>query len=40
LFRGLLTGDWNEADYLVVPPGHRIVARPDSGIVAAERTSP
>ncbi len=37
LFRGLLAGDWDEADYLVVPPGHRIAARPDQGIVAAER---
>ncbi|MFO0892690.1 MAG: DUF1638 domain-containing protein [Isosphaeraceae bacterium] len=37
LFRGLLAGDWNEADFLVVPPGHRIVARPDQGIVAAKR---
>ena len=37
LFRGLLSGDWDEANFLVVPPGHRIVARPDQGIVAAER---
>jgi hypothetical protein len=37
LFRGLLSGDWSDADYLVVPPGHRIVARPEGGIVAAER---
>jgi len=36
LFRGLLAGDWDEASFLVVPPGHRIVARPDQGIVAAE----
>jgi hypothetical protein len=37
LFRGLLAGTWDESDYLVVPPGHRIAARPDQGIVAAER---
>jgi hypothetical protein len=37
LFRGLLAGSWDESDYLVVPPGHRIAARPDEGIVAAER---
>ncbi len=36
LFRGLLAGDWDEASFLVVPPGHRIVARADQGIVAAE----
>jgi len=40
LFRGLLSGDWDDASYLVVPPGHRIVARPDKGIVAAERIMP
>jgi hypothetical protein len=40
LFRGLLSGNWNEAEYLVVPPGHRIVARPEDGIVAAERIKP
>ena len=40
LFRGLLSGDWDEADYLVVPPGHRIAARPDRGIVTAERVGP
>ncbi|MGC8642793.1 MAG: DUF1638 domain-containing protein [Isosphaeraceae bacterium] len=37
LFRGLLAGDWNDDDYLVVPPGHRIVARPGQAIIAAER---
>ena len=40
LFRGLLSGDWDEANFLVVPPGHRIVARPDQGIVAAEEVTP
>jgi hypothetical protein len=37
LFRGLLSGSWDEARYLVVPPGHRIAARPDQDIVAIER---
>jgi Protein of unknown function (DUF1638) len=40
LFWGLLSGDWDDTSYLVVPPGHRIVARPDQGIVAAERIRP
>jgi hypothetical protein len=39
LFRRLLAGGWDESDYLVVPPGHRIAARPDQGIVAAESVS-
>ena len=39
LFRGLLAGAWDEVSFLVVPPGHRIVARPDQNIVAAERIS-
>jgi hypothetical protein len=37
LFRGLLSGSWDDARYLVVPPGHRIAARPDQDIVAIER---
>ena len=40
LFRALLAGNWDGASFLVVPPGHRIVARPEQGIVAAERVSP
>jgi hypothetical protein len=40
LFRGLLTGEWDEASFVVVPPGYRIVARPDQGIVSAERITP
>ena len=36
LFRGLLSGSWDEARYLIVPPGHRIAARPDQDIVAIE----
>jgi len=39
LFRGLLSGDWDDARFLVVPPGHRIVARPEQGIIAAERVT-
>jgi hypothetical protein len=34
LFRRLLSGDW-ESDFLVVPPGHRILATNDDRIVAA-----
>ncbi len=40
LFRGLLAGDWDDANFLVVPPGHRIVARPEQGIVAVEFPPP
>ena len=39
LFRGLLSGDWDDESFLVVPPGHRIVARPEQGIIAAERVT-
>ena len=35
LLERLLSGDWND-DFLVVPPHHRIVARHDGQIVAAE----
>lgn len=35
LLRQLLWGEWPEADFLVVPPGHQVVARYDEGIIAA-----
>jgi hypothetical protein len=40
LFRALVSGAWDPDGFLVVPPGHRIVARPDQGIVAAEGVTP
>ncbi|WP_165233664.1 DUF1638 domain-containing protein [Aquisphaera insulae] len=38
LFRGLLSGAWDESSFLLVPPRHRIVARPEDCLIAAERT--
>jgi hypothetical protein len=40
LFQRLVDGDWNEEDFLVVPPGHQVVAKYDEGIIAAERSAP
>ena len=37
LFRRLINGDWGEEDFLTVPPGHRVVVRYDSSIIAAEK---
>lgn len=37
LFRALVAGNWDAADFLVVEPGHRIAASYDDGIVKAER---
>jgi hypothetical protein len=37
LFTSLLNGEWDEKDFLVVPPGWRVVARLDENIVAAEK---
>ena len=34
LFRRLLSGDWNE-DYLIVPPGHRVLSSYNEEILAA-----
>ena len=34
MFHRLLSGEWND-DFLIVPPGHRIVATHDEAIVAA-----
>jgi Protein of unknown function (DUF1638) len=39
LFRGLLSGNWDDDRYLVVPPGYRIAARPDQDIVTIERVN-
>lgn len=36
LLQRLVDGDWDTRDFLVVPPGHRVVARYDEGIVDAE----
>ena len=37
LLERLVVGEWNDEDFLVVDPGHRIVASLESGIVASER---
>jgi len=37
LFHQLASGEWNAADFLVVEPGYRIVARYDESIMATER---
>ncbi|MBI4582027.1 MAG: DUF1638 domain-containing protein [Planctomycetes bacterium] len=36
LLQRLLDGPWNDEDFLVLQPGHRVVARHDDTIVAAE----
>lgn len=40
LFHRLLAGDWDQRDYLVVPPGQQIHACHDDRIVSAGRTTP
>lgn len=37
LIEALVNGEWDERRFLVVPPGHRIVARYDEHIIAAEK---
>jgi hypothetical protein len=37
LIHRLLNGPWDEADFLVVEPGQRVVAHYDQGIIAAEK---
>lgn len=39
LIEGLVRGDWDENEYLVVPPGCRIAAREDNNILTYERCS-
>jgi hypothetical protein len=36
LIRKLVNGEWDERDFLVVEPGHRVIAREDDGILGAE----
>lgn len=36
LIERLVAGDWDEKDFLIVPPGNRVVASQDEGIIAAE----
>jgi len=36
LFQRLVDGDWKEDDFLVVPPGRRIAAKVDDGILCLE----
>jgi hypothetical protein len=36
LFEKLVSGDWDPEEFLVVPPGHRIIARYDEAIVGFE----
>jgi hypothetical protein len=36
----LLSGNWDAKEFLVVPPGQRIVARYDEGIISTEEAAP
>jgi hypothetical protein len=40
LLRGLLAGAWNDRDFLVVPPGHRITAAHDERVIVSEKLTP
>ena len=37
LFERLVAGGWTDDDFLVVPPGHRIVVRYDDSVIGLER---
>jgi hypothetical protein len=40
LIQRLVDGEWDEKEFLIVPPGWRVAAKYDEGIVAAEETTP
>jgi hypothetical protein len=40
LIQRLVNGEWNEKEFLVVPPGQRVAASYDHGIIAAEAATP
>ena len=39
LFESLLRGDWDDRDFLVVPPGWRVRARYDEGVLDKEKVA-
>jgi hypothetical protein len=39
LIRALIDGDWNDDEFLIVPPGHAVVAAYDGRVVAAAAPS-
>ena len=39
LIRSLVSGNWNDEDFLVVPPGRRVVVQYDEGILGTEPIS-
>ncbi len=39
MIQRLVDGEWNDKEFLVVPPGHKLIARYDEGIIAAEKIS-
>jgi hypothetical protein len=40
LIQRLVDGEWGEKEFLVVPPGWRVVAKYDEGIITAEEVAP
>ena len=40
MLQRMLGGEWDEKEFLVVPPGFQIVAKYDEGIISAEPVSP
>jgi hypothetical protein len=40
LIQRLVDGEWDEKEFLVVPPGWRVVAKYDEGIITAEEVAP
>ena len=36
LLERLIAGTWNDEDFLVVPPGHKVVTTYDERIITAE----
>ncbi|MBI4024794.1 MAG: DUF1638 domain-containing protein [Verrucomicrobia bacterium] len=39
MIQRLLDGQWDNKEFLVVPPGHKVVARYDEGIITAEKVT-
>ena len=40
LFDGMVSGDWSDEDFLVVPPGHRVIEKFDGSLFGIEKARP
>jgi hypothetical protein len=40
LFDAMVSGDWSDEDFLVVPPGYRVIEKFDGSLIGIEKGQP